>query len=303
MNRPMTSPWLAVMTSSPTITLMPYWAAFSRASRAPEISLWSVTAIAPRPTSRAVASSTSTGVAQSLEWSVCMCRSTSISLRLASRARTSGLRVRLVAQRGQALVDRLDVVGDLAPGELPAGVGAARARAARAAPSSRTIRSSCSASTPDVAELEVQPEVALAQHLLVDRHARRERDGAGAERLHEHAGRGDLAERGGDDHVGAGQRGVLVVDDLDAVAQARAQRRHRAGLRVDDGLPRQLLGQLAQRAQEQPQRAALLAVGEGDPHRRARGPLGRGPRSSRRAAAARSRRGRSATAARRWPRS
>ena len=90
MNRPITSPWSAVLTSSPTITLTPYSAALARASCAPETSLWSVTAIAPRPTSRAVASSTSTGVAQSLEWSVCMCRSTSISLRLASRARTSG---------------------------------------------------------------------------------------------------------------------------------------------------------------------------------------------------------------------
>ena len=65
--RPITSPWLAVMTSSPTITLTPYSAAFARASSAPETSLWSVTAIAPRPSSRAVASSTSTGVAQSLE--------------------------------------------------------------------------------------------------------------------------------------------------------------------------------------------------------------------------------------------
>ena len=91
MNRPMTSPWSAVLTSSPTITLTPNSAALARASRAPETSLWSVTAIAPRPASRAVASSTSTGVAQSCEWSVCMCRSTSISLRLASRARTSGL--------------------------------------------------------------------------------------------------------------------------------------------------------------------------------------------------------------------
>ena len=49
MKRPITSPWSAVLTSSPTITLTPYSAAFARASSAPEISLWSVTAIAPRP--------------------------------------------------------------------------------------------------------------------------------------------------------------------------------------------------------------------------------------------------------------
>ena len=77
----MTSPWLAVLTSSPTMTFTPNSAPLDCASNAPEISLWSVTAIAPSPCSRAAPSSASTGVAQSLEWSVCMCRSTSISRR------------------------------------------------------------------------------------------------------------------------------------------------------------------------------------------------------------------------------
>ncbi len=88
MNSPITSPWSAVLTSSPTITLTGRrpLAACARASSAPEISLWSVTAIAPSPCARAVASSTSTGVAQSCEWSVCMCRSTSISGRRDRRA-------------------------------------------------------------------------------------------------------------------------------------------------------------------------------------------------------------------------
>ena len=89
----MTSPWVAVLTSSPTMTFTPYCSALARASSAPETSLWSVTAIAPRPCSRAVARSTSTGVAQSLEWSVCMCRSTSMSLREAeTRAARGGCR-------------------------------------------------------------------------------------------------------------------------------------------------------------------------------------------------------------------
>ena len=65
--------------------------------------MWSVTAIAPSPCSRAVASSTSTGVSQSPEWSVCMCRSTSISgrcgeprrdLRVARAACGAGRRAR-----------------------------------------------------------------------------------------------------------------------------------------------------------------------------------------------------------------
>ncbi len=74
MKSPITSPWSAVFTSSATITLIP--SARSRASSAPEISLWSVIAIAPSPTRWPVSSSVSTGVAQSGEWSVCMCRST-----------------------------------------------------------------------------------------------------------------------------------------------------------------------------------------------------------------------------------
>ncbi len=63
MNRPITSPCSAVLTSSATITLIP--SALAWASSAPEISLWSVIAIAPSPRARASASSTSTGVAQS----------------------------------------------------------------------------------------------------------------------------------------------------------------------------------------------------------------------------------------------
>ena len=74
--RPITSPSWAVFTSSATITLIPPMrAAISCASRAPEISLWSVIAIAPSPCSLAVSSRSSAGVAQSGEWSVCMCRS------------------------------------------------------------------------------------------------------------------------------------------------------------------------------------------------------------------------------------
>ena len=124
----------------------------------------------------------------------------------------------------------------------------------------------------DVADLEERAEVAVAQHLLVDRHARGERHGAGAERAHEHAGRGDLAERGGDDDVGAGRTRASSSSTI-CTRWRRLERSvgTRAGLGVDDRLPRELLRQQPQRAQEQPQRAALLAVGERDPHRRAVG--------------------------------
>ena len=109
MNRPITSPCSAVLTSSPTITFTPAAGACSRASRAPEISLWSVTAIAPRPCVWAVASSTSTGVAQSHEWSVCMCRSTSISGRAARRSAHRLVRRRRVAAGGQPRIDALEL--------------------------------------------------------------------------------------------------------------------------------------------------------------------------------------------------
>ena len=88
MKSPITSPWSAVFTSSATITLIPL--ARSRASSAPDTSLWSVIAMAPRPTLFAVSRSVSTGVAQSGEWSVCMCRSTCTNSRSARRRRISG---------------------------------------------------------------------------------------------------------------------------------------------------------------------------------------------------------------------
>ena len=79
--------------------------------------------------SRAVASSTSTGVAQSCEWSVCMCRSTSISLRPASRARARRRRRGRVAAGRDLGVERLEARRRRRPGEL----GRAAARRARAA--------------------------------------------------------------------------------------------------------------------------------------------------------------------------
>ena len=82
--------------------------------------MWSVIAIAPRPRSRAVLSSTSTGVAQSGEWSVCMCRSTSISLRREMRRRTSGSPAGSWRRASEAPVDGLQLGGDLLPAALRA---------------------------------------------------------------------------------------------------------------------------------------------------------------------------------------
>ena len=64
----MTSPCSAVLTSSATITLIPpISSATSCAANAPETSLWSVIAIAPRPAAFAASKRARGGVAQSGE--------------------------------------------------------------------------------------------------------------------------------------------------------------------------------------------------------------------------------------------
>ena len=75
MKRPITSPWSAVFTSSATITLIPF-GALARLERARDLVVVGDGDRARGPARFAVSSSVSTGVAQSGEWSVCMCRST-----------------------------------------------------------------------------------------------------------------------------------------------------------------------------------------------------------------------------------
>ncbi len=77
-NSPITSPW-EVFTSSPTITVIGLPSA--AASSAPETSLWSVIAIAPRPWAMQW-STQRLGLGRAVvEWHVCMCRSTEIVVR------------------------------------------------------------------------------------------------------------------------------------------------------------------------------------------------------------------------------
>ena len=184
----------------------------------------------------------------------------------AIRERTAGLGSGSWRCAASSRVDLLDLVGHARPREL-----LARGRAGlHEAPAQRLVAHRAFEllrEHVDVAGLEEQPEVAVAQDLLVDRHPAGQRYRARAQRPHEHARRGHLPQRGGDHDVRRVDRVVLVVDDRHAVAQGGAQRRHRARLGVDHGLPRQILGEPAQRAQEQPQRGALLAVAEADPHR------------------------------------
>ena len=239
------------------------------------------------------------------EWSVCMCRSTSISLRLASRARTSGLRVRVVAQRRQPGVDRLDLVGHARPRELRRAVARrARRRPARSASSRDARRSSCCGEHVDVAGLEVQAEVAVAQHLLVDRHARRRAGTApapsaristpGAVTWPSEAATTTSAPR---------ERRVLVVDHVHAVAQARAQRRDGAGLasrrRPPTAAPPGSRRSARRKSRSAPRSSRSEKTIRSGPSARARGRS----RGHARAQQLGRTRGSSAAAAPRWPRS
>ena len=163
MNRPITSPWSAVLTSSPTITFTPYCAAFSRASSAPEISLWSVTAIAPEA-----------DVARGREQHVDRRRAVVASGRCACAGRRRSACAWRAARgppaRGPASwrsaassrVDRLDLVGDARPASSLR-APAPRPRAACAARRRATTRSSCSASTSTSPGSKQQAEVAVAR--------------------------------------------------------------------------------------------------------------------------------------------
>jgi hypothetical protein len=135
----------------------------------------------------------------------------------------------------------------------------------------------------DVVWLEEQPGGAVAQRLLVDRQPRGDRHRPRRLRAREQPRRRGDAVGGRDEDIGAGERLERVVDELHALVDVGAQRdrRRRAALGVHDRLPRQLRVQATQRAQEDPQRPALLLLEEGDAHalvllRRARDAVGAG---------------------------
>ena len=271
MKRPMTSPWSAVLTSSATITLTPNSAAFARASCAPEISLWSVIAIAPSPASRALASSTSTGVAQSLEWSVCMCRSTSISGRAGEPGAHRGVALGRVAARGDLGVDRLEALRDARPVEVVVRALRARAQArAQAVVADQALE--LRGERLDVAGLEQQPEVVVAaDDLGVGAQVRGDRHRAGAERAHEQARRGRDAVRGGDDDVGRREHRVLgrvlLGEDVHAVEQPRADRSARRPRGRTRSPPSRAPSGSRRSARRNSRSArALLLVDERDPH-------------------------------------
>ena len=209
-----------------------------------------------------------------------MCRSTSISSRRRSRARSSGSPSRRAPARRQPAVDRLGLVGHALPGE-------ALARAAHAlAEPAQQLRLAAEplelgGEHVDVAGLEAQAEVAVAEQLLVGGQPRAHRHRAGAERAHDQPGRGRLAERGGDDDVGVGEHLVLGRllggDHADAVAHAAAQRarRRRAGRREHGRPPVDVVGRGGAA------RAGTAAARRAPPARRRRSAAVRPPRRRR----------------------
>jgi hypothetical protein len=129
-----------------------------------------------------------------------------------------------------------------------------------------------------VAGLEEQTRLAVAQDLLVDGQAGADRHRSCAERPQHDAGGGGCAVRGGHQQVRAGQRLVLAHllrgREAHALADRRAQRRggRRAAVADDERVPALDVLQVAQGAQEAPQRRALLVldVDQAHPIRRAR---------------------------------
>ncbi len=123
-----------------------------------------------------------------------------------------------------------------------------------------------------VAGLEQQPEIALAEHLLVDRETRGERDGAGGDPLlKQHRGRGDARGRRAQDVRTGEQRLERLAPwprQAHAVTQRPGQPRGRVGGagRPDRGAPGQLQRHATQTAQEEAQGRALLLGDEHDVH-------------------------------------
>ena len=118
--------------------------------------------------------------------------------------RISGFAFRVVAPRGQSLVDGLDLVGHLGPGPRLAGVPGRDAKPlaqSRVAAEPLDLRRQ----REPVPEREQQPALALADQLAVELEVGDDRHGAGRERLPDEAGGCAHAAGGEHSDVRAGQ--------------------------------------------------------------------------------------------------
>ncbi len=244
--------------------------AISRASRAPEISLWSVMAIAPSPRAFAVSSSSSAGVAQSGRV-IGVHVQVAVDEVPALQARAdSGVALRVVAARHESPVGLLQAVGHLGPGPALAPVpprgGESRPQRLVAGEPSEL-----GGERQRVPRREQQPALAVADQLAVDLEVRYHRHGPGGERQ---AGRrgGDPHPAGGQAHdVGSGDEGrrlpVAGPHQGEPLAQppAHPRQRVRRPVEPDDGLPVELARKAAEGPEEDPQRPPLLRRHVDDP--------------------------------------
>ena len=184
--------------------------------------------------------------------------------------RSCGLAVRVVPARGDALVELLELVGHARPADVVVGVldrlGVARQQL-------RVTQQplDLGGEREGVTRLEERAELALAQQLLVLRepgdHGHR---AAGHRAQHElRGGRRSGGGRHGDRRAGEVLRlgAVAGAGQGHALAHAARERRRRRGGRLaqpDRGAPVEVGREAPERAQEQPQGAALLLVREHD---------------------------------------
>ena len=143
---------------------------------------------------------------------------------------------RRVAARGDLGVD---APRSAPPTALHASSGAIAATAPASRPAQRAVGQQAlelGGQRLGVAGLEQQPELAVAQHLLVRRQPRGDRHRAGAERAHEQAGRRRLADRRGDDDVGGGEHLGLGVSSAVTIATRSRTRLRSAPGRAPAGV-------------------------------------------------------------------
>ena len=243
--------------------------ALACASIAPEISLWSVMAIAPRPAlarrrqqhlDRRRAVVAVVGVHVQVD----------VDQRPAARA-GGGRRVASAGLR-RASTPLVEASNSSATGLSGRGARP-RARSRAAAPGRRSGARAARRARRPRAGSNSSPRSPSPSDLLVDRQARGDRDRAGAPARASSAGRGSApadARRRRRRRRRAAPR--TASSRRRRSARGRAGRRAAASsdgpsARAHDELPRRAGVDLAQRAEQQPQRRALLVLAEGDPHR------------------------------------
>ena len=282
----MTSPWLAVLTSSPTMTFTPNSRGLlRRLERAGDLVVVGDGDRAEPLLAR--------GREQHLDRrravvasGRCACagrRRSSAGPRAARR--TAGRRAARWRRAASAGVDGLELVGDArrspaARAALAPPRRSARAQRARRRPGARAGRRGL-----DVARLEQQAALALADELLVDRQPRRERHGAGGDaRAAAAPGAGAAPSEARDDDVGGAQHALEPAPSRPGKRtrsrSVGAQRRRRRGPAV--GQTRASHGSAVSRRRSarrnEPQRGALLLVDEDDAHAASSGRGARGGR-------------------------